>query len=651
MTGVARSSREVRLALLRAQSSAFTRQVPLLYSILCVDAATLSYTHIGKAPWQLSILVPGLLIAGCLLRMLVWLKRQSADMSLEAVTRQFAVTTLLAPVLGLLFISWTFSLYPYGDAAMRGQVAATFAITATCNIYCLLHYPAASLILAAFTVPLFTGFLSLTGSPTLMAFGVDLFIVALCMCYMVLRSAQDFAQMIAAQAATMRLSDENSRLANSDMLTELPNRRQFFDQLEAAYSRHKNAGRFYVGAIDLDGFKPVNDIFGHIVGDRLLVECASRFAALAQGDACRRRGFFVARLGGDEFGLIIETDDDDNDMIDLGRAICARLKEPFALEGVVATISASVGFAAFPDAGATPAQLYERADYALYFAKQHHRGDVVMFTPEHEKQMKGVAIIEQALRCADLDTELSLAFQPLLEIDSRRVIAFEALARWSSPELGQVSPDQFIAVAERSDLINRLTRTLLRKALAAAAQWPAEMRLSFNLSCRDLISPAAITQIIAIVEQSGVAPRRIDFEVTETALLPDFARATESLLALKRIGARISLDDFGAGYSSLNYVHRLPLDKIKIDRSFVQEMETNKSSRDIVKTMIAMCGNLHLDCVTEGIETEEQLAMLKSVGGTMAQGYLFGKPIAPEDVARFLEISQGPSEAAAHKVA
>jgi predicted signal transduction protein with EAL and GGDEF domain len=243
------------------------------------------------------ILIPCLLIAGCLLRLLVWHNSQTAETSLEAVAQQFKVTTMIAPALGLLFISWTFSLYPYGDAAMRGQVAATFAVTAICNIYCLLHCPAASLILAAFTVPLFTGFLAVTGSQALMASGVDLFIVALCMCYMVLRSAQNFAQMITAQVTTVRLSDENSRLANSDMLTEFPNRRQFFDRLKAAYARHRDAGRFYVGAIDLDGFKPVNDIFGHIAGDRVLVECAARFTALAQGDADGQPGFFCRASG------------------------------------------------------------------------------------------------------------------------------------------------------------------------------------------------------------------------------------------------------------------------------------------------------------------------------------------------------------------
>jgi predicted signal transduction protein with EAL and GGDEF domain len=181
-----------------------------------------------------------------------------------------------------------------------------------------------------------------------------------------------------------------------------------------------------------------------------------------------------------------------------------------------------------------------------------------------------------------------------------------------------------------------MTRILLRKALAAAAHWPKQIRLSFNLSARDLISPIAIAQIIAIIETSGFPAERIDFEITETALMTNFDRAREAILTLKRIGAQISLDDFGTGYSSLNYVHRLPLDKIKIDRSFVQEMEASALARDIVKTLITMCRNLNLDCVTEGIETEGQLRLLKSFGCTLAQGYLFSKPIPQPQVRAFL---------------
>ncbi|MCC2108688.1 MAG: EAL domain-containing protein, partial [Hyphomicrobiales bacterium] len=218
---------------------------------------------------------------------------------------------------------------------------------------------------------------------------------------------------------------------------------------------------------------------------------------------------------------------------------------------------------------------------------------------------------------------------------------FEALARWDSPDLGRVSPAEFVPVAERSDIIYPLSRTLLRKALAAASQWPDDVQLSFNLSARDLMSPAALTQIIAIAASGPIAPGRIDFEITETALVTDFERARKAVLALKSIGASISLDDFGTGYSSLNYVHRLPLDRIKIDGGFVREMETSPLARDVVRTMISMARNLNFDCVIEGVETEEQLALLKTFGCSIAQGYLFSRPLPADQVAPFIAARRG----------
>ena len=247
-------------------------------------------------------------------------------------------------------------------------------------------------------------------------------------------------------------------------------------------------------------------------------------------------------------------------------------------------IACSIGFAIYPEAGTTAEQLFERADYALYHVKQHARGRSVVFSQEHEIQIRQFALVENCLRNADLEQELSINFQPIYDVVRCEVVAFEALARWDSPKLGPIPPDDFIPVAERTDFVSKLTRILLRKALACVRTWPDDIRISFNLSVRDISSAEAILKIIAIIENSGVAPERIDLEVTETALIRDFDKGNECLRALKSLGVHISLDDFGSGYSSLSYVHRLPLDKIKIDRSFIKDIETQGASRDIVKT-------------------------------------------------------------------
>jgi predicted signal transduction protein with EAL and GGDEF domain len=319
-----------------------------------------------------------------------------------------------------------------------------------------------------------------------------------------------------------------------------------------------------------------------------------------------------------------------------GERISAALRVPFLLSNVTAQIAGSIGFATYPEAGTTAELLFERADSALNHVKQHARGRSVIFSGEHEIQIRQFASIERCLRTADLDRELSLNFQPIYDVVRQEVVAFEALARWDNRELGRVPPDVFIPVAERTDFISNITQILLRKALACARTWPEGIRISFNLSVRDIGSAEAILKIIAIIENSGVVPERIDLEVTETALMRDFDKGCECLKALKALGVHIALDDFGTGYSSLSYVHRLPLDKIKIDRSFIKEIETQENCRDIVKTIIDLCRNLKLACVIEGMETKEQSEILRGLGGTMMQGYYFGKPMPAEAIPSFL---------------
>jgi predicted signal transduction protein with EAL and GGDEF domain len=371
----------------------------------------------------------------------------------------------------------------------------------------------------------------------------------------------------------------------------------------------------------------------------VLRECAARISQFGNDHVT------IARLGGDEFGVVLRGDFSETQILEIGAEICAALRAPLRVADIRAGVSASIGFARYPHDADESRELYERADYALYFAKQHHRGESVLFSPEHESKMRLTARIEQSLRRADLGKEISLAFQPLLAAKDQAIVGFEALARWDSPELGQVAPDCFIPVAERGEIIHALTRTVLRKALAAARVWPDHVGLSFNLSIRDLLSRAALTQIVAIIHNSGFDPARIDIEVTETELISDFARAEEALVTLKRLGVKISLDDFGTGYSSLAYVHRLPLDRIKIDRSFVREMLGDGAARDIVKSMIALCTNLHLDCVTEGVETAEQFELLRSYGVNVVQGYLFSRPIAEADVPAFIAAAASKAEA------
>jgi diguanylate cyclase (GGDEF)-like protein len=624
--------------LLQSQLRMFTNQVPLLYFMLLTNVAAVSYTHFQTAPWSLTLVVPGLLGLICAVRISQWVRTKKRTLSADQVVRRLKATVAVAGIVTLLFLIWGVSLFPYGDADSRGQLAFFLAITVIGCVFCLMQVrPAALVVTFVGAAPAAAFFIS-TGRPAYIAMGVNFALVSAAMVHILLTHSRDFAAMINFQTElakkhreTLRLAEENSRLANLDALTDLPNRRRFFANLhERLRLAARDDKRFVVGVIDLDGFAFVNDVYGHVAGDQVLIETGRRLRDASD------EAVLLARLGGDEFGVLIDGDLSEAQINAYGERLCAALRVPFPLGDATAQIAGSIGFANYPEAGTSAALLFERADYALYHAKQHARGRPVIFSREHEIQIRQSASIERCLRNGDLEKELSLAFQPIFDVTRGEVLAFEALARWDSPELGRVPPDVFIRVAERTDFISQLTQILLRKALACARSWPDDIRISFNLSARDIGSAKAILKIIAIIENSGVVPERIDLEVTETALMRDFDKGCECLKALKALGAHIALDDFGTGYSSLSYVHRLPLDKIKIDRSFIKDIETLPACRDIVKTVIDLCRNLKLTCVIEGMETEEQAQILRGLGGATMQGYYFSKPMPADAVEGFL---------------
>jgi len=443
---------------------------------------------------------------------------------------------------------------------------------------------------------------------------------------------QTLLRAVQARVTAEALHTEAQSMADSDVLTGLPNRRSFFRVMEAALAGVSVGQKpFHLALIDLDGFKPINDIYGHSVGDSLLIEVGHRLRAVCGEQA------FAARMGGDEFAIILYGDADAARLDIFGTQLCDVLRDTYFLSGVTANISGSVGFVRCASAQFTTSQLLERADYALYFAKQNLRGAPVVFTEKHENEMRDFSQVDQTLRTSDLDAELSIMFQPQVDVIENRTVSFEALARWNSRKLGSVRPDIFIKAAERSGLITQITLLLLEKALKQVREWPVDTKVSFNLSARDLRSGISITNICNAVRNSGIDPCRIEFEITETAMLTDFEQACEALARLKAMGCRIAIDDFGSGYSSFSYIHRLPVDKIKIDRSFVVQLLQHGSALKIIKTIIDLCRNLNLDCVIEGVETQAEMNKLAQIRARYIQGYLFSKPMLAEQVVPYLK--------------
>lgn len=437
-----------------------------------------------------------------------------------------------------------------------------------------------------------------------------------------------------------RLADENFRLANVDELTGLSNRRHFLSHLEGLCEQtDSEAEDFVLGLIDLDGFKLVNDVHGHPTGDALLREAADRL-----------RNFFcekcvIARLGGDEFGLIVPKYTSKQEIEETASALCAELGKAYQIEGERLRVSASLGLASYPDVGNSRRQLMERADFALYHAKQNDKGRAVIFSSEHELRIRRHAILELGIREADLENELFLEYQPILDAKTQKTTSFEALARWENPTLGAVSPTQFIPIAEQSGLITKISPILLKQALDQAENWPDTISLSFNLSSLEVASMEHANDLMDLVLSSSVSPERVVFEITETAMMRDSKKALKVLEAFRKIGIRVSLDDFGTGFSSLNHVANMPLDIVKIDRAFLEGIETRRENSSVLKTICDLCRSLGLASVMEGVETTLQSKLVKSAGVDLMQGYLFCRPMSPDQIDQYLTAEDVPDAA------
>ncbi|CAO4166913.1 EAL domain-containing protein [Methylorubrum populi] len=600
-----------------AQFRALARQVLVLYAILVINAATLAYNRYGTAPDWLTLGVPLGLFAICAVRVISWIRAMRQPPEGAAASKQLQATKLATLGLSIAFPVWAAALLADGDAV--GSVHVMFFVTVNTLVVmqCLAQLQAAVRVILAMALPMSLYYL-IFGDQILQLMMIDFIVVLIGMAITQNLAYRDFCRLVG-------LTVENGRLARIDALTGLPNRRSFVTRLEAAIARAAAGnGHLSVGVLDLDGFKPVNDSLGHRAGDDLLRLVGQR---LQEHDLC-----WVARFGGDEFGLIIEGD---VDLDALGKRLCDAIGQPYPLSAGSARIGASIGFARYPDAATSADTLIERADFALYHAKARHRGASACFIPEYEAKLRDGAAIEQALRRADMETEFSLLYQPIVDVMEGRVEAYEALARWNSPSLGPVSPADFISVAERSGLIQRLTQILFRQALDAMQTWPAEMCLSFNLSSQDIASHESLAALSRLIVESGVAPGRILFEVTESGLMRDLVDAQRALVQLRTLGVLITLDDFGTGYSSLSYVQRLPLDRLKIDRSFIVRIGEDETSLNIVRSILDLCRHLGLRCIVEGVETSEQMRVLRAAGCRSMQGYLFHRPMPAADLAGF----------------
>jgi diguanylate cyclase (GGDEF)-like protein/PAS domain S-box-containing protein len=435
-----------------------------------------------------------------------------------------------------------------------------------------------------------------------------------------------------------RLEAELERRALFDSLTGLPNRAVFRDRLEHALARTaRRPETLAVLLLDLDGFKLVNDSLGHDAGDELLVVLGGRVAG------CARSSDTVARLGGDEFAILLEDAVSEESALALAERILAAMKQPFEVRGREVFVSASVGIALDDGSAAQPDNLIRNADTAMYAAKADGKGKCVVFQPAMHRRTLEFFEVQADLRRALIRGEFTLHYQPIVDFQTGRIEGLEALVRWNHPTRGLVMPGGFIPVAEEAGMIVPLGVWVLGEACRQTAEWrrrigsAADLWISVNLSTRQLFEPDLIERVVEVLRESTLDPSALVLEITEGALMQDMEQTSFKLHALKGVGARLALDDFGTGSSSLGHLRRFPIDILKIDKSFVDGVaEPESEAAALVRAILELARTLRLATVAEGIELPQQHEQLAAAGCDWAQGYLFAKPMPPEQLEEIL---------------
>jgi len=430
---------------------------------------------------------------------------------------------------------------------------------------------------------------------------------------------------------TNRLAAEQqiARLAHSDALTALPNRALFSEALDEALERVKRGERLALLYLDLDHFKRVNDTLGHLTGDKLLKLVAERLRD------CVRGTDFVARLGGDEFAIVQTQFEQPSDIVTLAARIIESIRMPFDLDGHEARVDVSIGISIAPDDAIERDQLVKNADLALYGAKDSGRGTYQFYEARMDLRMKARQKLESDLRNALTHGEFELYYQPIFNLETNKVSSCEALLRWHHPEHGMVPPAEFIPIAEESGIIRPLGEWVLRQACADAANWPDNIKVAVNLSPIQMKGSTLVAMVVSALATSSLSACRLELEITESVLMENTSATLTTLQQLRDLGARIVLDDFGIGYSSLSYLRAFPFNKIKIDRSFIEGVVEKDDCAAIVQAVVDMTRSLKIMTTAEGIETVEQREMVRNLGCTEMQGYLLCRPVPAQDLLQF----------------
>ena len=640
-------------ALIAVRYRALQRQIPLLYTIILTNY--IGFNLLVGMDFARSHTRINLLVLFVVFRLAYWLRQRKFELDHEAMLKELKKTYVFAAAICSLFAVWSLRLSLLSDPTQLSYVVLFASLAAIGAAYGLSSFPrAARLPLLMIALPLSVR-LILDAQPHTIATGVSLGLVTILILRLLnihnhgltelvrSRSAVEAERTRARQAEEVARAEQHKarEVANTDALTGLANRRAFIAALDAQLSQADRTKPVALALVDLDGFKPVNDTFGHATGDAVLREVGARLCETGG------EGSLVARMGGDEFALLVPHCTGRGGATRLGGRIAEELRRPYRVDGREFRLSGGCGILMIEPGARDVTQALGRCDTALYAAKERGRGEFALFTAEMERVNLRRAALERALSEADVIGEIKLVYQPIFELETRRLHSLEALARWEHPELGTISPAEFIPITEQINVVEAIGSTLLQRSAAeAAAGWPESVRLSFNLSAVQLCSANSAARILAAIAAAGLAPERLSLEVTETALLADFESARRNLRRVRQAGARIVLDDFGAGFASLSYLREIDFDGIKLDGALVGRAADGGSGFRLLRGVVDLCASLGVPCIAEHIETEEQLALLLRLGCRYGQGYLLGAPMCAEaarEVARAMVVPLKPA--------
>ncbi len=630
-------------AIVEERYTTLRRQIPIVYLLAIINFFGLQIATSGKL--YLGLNLPTLLLVCGVARTLQWF-RPTRAVTHANMLKRLRQTAGLSVLLCLLLSANCIYLLRTQDSSGQMAVMLFGGLTAIGVAYGLSAVPAAARVpLVVLALPL-AGMALFSNDPQFVGAAVSLAVVALLILHLLSVHNSHFVGLIISrstitreQELTEQAREEAIAAATTDFLTGLPNRRAFMEAFEAEIELGK-PDCCAVAIIDLDRFKAINDTFGHASGDKLLQIVARRLLKAAE------RGATVARLGGDEFGILLPHVREASAAHAAGSKIMREVSQAAVIGGRQFAVSAccGVGLLSEPkEDGLT--RVLARADLALYQAKKQGSGALAVFEMGMEDLYRRRTQIERALQLPNLHQDIGIVFQPIVDLRSGIVIAHEALARWNDSELGEVPPSEFVPIAEQLNVIGNLTNHLMDRAFAEAAQWPASVRLSFNLSAVQLCSVGSAEGILAKLKDSGLAAERLQVEVTETTLLSDFDRARENLARLSGAGVVVVLDDFGAGYASIGYLKEMRFDQIKLDGSLVTAAHQSEDGERLLAAVIGLCSALGVSTVAEHIETEEQLRLLLKLGCHAGQGYLLQTPMEPDSARQFASASGVLAEA------